>query len=74
MLNPLLIRKLHIRAVLIYHFHTLTAGTQVFVCIAGDHEWEASLAKYIKMANFPQFDPAIPLSGTSPTAVFPCLK
>lgn len=40
------------RDVLIYSFHTLIAETQAFVCVAGEHKWEASEAKYIKMTNF----------------------
>lgn len=43
------------------------------MCIAGEHKWEASVAKYIKMASFPPFDSAI-LLGTSQTVVFPSVR
>lgn len=59
MRSPFPVRTLYIRAMLTCDFHTLTAGTQAFVCIAGEHKWEVSIARYIKMANFPHFDPAI---------------
>lgn len=42
----------------------------MFVCITGEHKWEASVARYIKMASFPHLDPAI-LLGTSKTAMLP---